>query len=122
MKTLLFAPVIALAAFALFCPVNAQSPTATLTLPFTDPNTQWVAKSLRRMETIKIGMSRAQLLRVFTTEGGISTRSAQTYIYRQCPYFKVNVNFRRVGRETGGNLNDKIVSISDPYLQWSVLN
>jgi hypothetical protein len=33
----------------------------------------WVVESLERMQTIKLGMTRKQLLTVFTTEGGIST-------------------------------------------------
>jgi hypothetical protein len=33
----------------------------------------WVASSLKKMESIKPGMTRAQLLGVFTKEGGLST-------------------------------------------------
>jgi hypothetical protein len=45
------------------------------------------------METIKTGMTRSTLLTVFTTEGGLSTVSHRTYVSRECPYFKVDVEF-----------------------------
>jgi len=43
------------------------------TSPTSRRRTEWVANSLREMETIKVGMTRADLLKVFTTEGGLST-------------------------------------------------
>jgi hypothetical protein len=56
-------------------------------------HTAWVASVLKRMETIKTGMTRSTLLTVFTTEGGLSTVSHRTYVSRECPYFKVDVEF-----------------------------
>src|SRR5579871_5534755 len=58
---------------------------------------QWVADSLKQMESVKPGMTRADLLRTFTTEGGISTRTQRTYVSQRCPYFKVDVEFEAVG-------------------------
>src|SRR6266851_1561631 len=40
---------------------------------------QWVANALKEIESIKVGMTRRDLLRVFTTEGGISTPSSRQY-------------------------------------------
>ena len=91
--------------------------------------TEWVASSLKEMQQIKVGMTRADLLKVFTTEGGLSTGLDRTYVYRRCPYIKVDVEFEAVGRpardkdgrvtlvEAGG---DVIKKISRPYLEWSV--
>ena len=45
----------------------------------------WVAKSLKEMESIKADMTRADLLRVFMTEGGLSTGLRRTYVYCECP-------------------------------------
>jgi hypothetical protein len=90
---------------------------------------QWVAESIKVMQSVKPGMTRADLLRVFTTEGGESTGLRRTYVYRQCPYFKVDVDFEAVGRpsrdgdgrvtlvESGA---DTIKAISKPYLQFSI--
>ena len=86
---------------------------------------EWVGKSLREMQAVKVGMTRADLLKVFTEEGGLSTRSQQTYVYRECPYFKVDVRFEPVGGVHAPDFvspDDKIVTISRPYLDWSVLD
>jgi hypothetical protein len=61
-------------------------------------HTAWVAESLKRMQTIKPGMTRADLLKVFTTEGGLSTGLQRTFVSQDCPYFKVDVEFEVVGR------------------------
>ena len=92
---------------------------------------EWVAESLKEMQQIKVGMARADLLRVFTTEGGLSTGLNRTYVYRGCPYMKIDVEFEPVGRtprdgEGRVTLNeadvDVIKKISKPYLDWSVLD
>ena len=91
----------------------------------------WVSEVLQRILTMKPGMTREDLLRLFTTEGGISTALQRTYVSRDCPYFKVDVTFRAVGRpdrdENGrgtlieGN-EDLILTLSRPYLQFSVMD
>jgi hypothetical protein len=74
---------------------------------------------------IKPGMRRKDLLTVFTTEGGISTRTQRTYVNTECPYIKVNVRFKVV---SGENLtltedpDDIIESISQSYLAWGVID
>ncbi|HLJ47617.1 MAG TPA: hypothetical protein VKU01_16490 [Bryobacteraceae bacterium] len=91
----------------------------------------WVAQALKRMQTIKPGMTREDLLRVFTTEGGLSTGLQRTFVSRDCPYFKVDVEFKAVGRpdrDRDGRVTlieadqDIIVKISQPYLQFSILD
>ena len=79
----------------------------------------WVAKVLRRIDSIHPGMTRSDLESTFTTEGGISAREQQTYVYKDCPYIKVNVVFSARGA-TGAQ--DRIVSISPPYLAYSVMD
>jgi hypothetical protein len=94
-------------------------------------NTQWVARILEEMDHIKPGMRRAELLKVFTTEGGLSTGLQRTYVSRHCPYFKVDVTFQAVGRPGSDgqgrvplveDARDRVVSISRPYLAFSVLD
>jgi hypothetical protein len=81
------------------------------------------------MQSVKVGRTRADLLKVFTTEGGLSTGLRRTYAYRECPYFKVDVEFEPVGRparDAEGRVTleesdaDVIKSISRPYLDWSI--
>jgi hypothetical protein len=91
----------------------------------------WVTQVLEKMETIKVGMTREDLLKVFTTEGGLSTGLRRTFVSRDCPYFKVDVEFEAVGRpgrDKDGRVTlvednqDIIVKISRPYLQFSILD
>jgi hypothetical protein len=89
----------------------------------------WVTQVLKRMETIKPGMTRKTLLTVFTTEGGISQPLRRTYVSQDCPYFKIDVEFQAVGRpsrdESGRSTlaesdEDILLKISTPYLQFSI--
>jgi hypothetical protein len=87
--------------------------------------TKWVAKVLRQITKIEPGMTRRDLLKVFTTEGGLSTRFQHTYVYSECPYIKVNVRFKASHNEGNGledEPDDIIESISQPYLAWSVMD
>ena len=77
-------------------------------------HTQWVANVLAWISTIKPGMTRSDLLRVFTTEGGLSSRTRETYVLKQCPIIKVDVEFSISGKEA----EDKITQISRPYLDY----
>lgn len=81
----------------------------------------WIAKALRHMQKIQPGMKREDLLKVFTIEGGISTRYQRTFAYSECPYIKVDVRFKPVSNPTDALVedpNDIIESISRPYLDW----
>jgi len=91
----------------------------------------WVGEVLTRMQTIKPGMTPKTLLSVFTTEGGLSTGLRRAYVSRDCPYFKVDVEFHAVGRpdrDESGRVtlvegdDDIIVSVSKPYLQGSIMD
>ncbi len=93
--------------------------------------TEWIAHSLKEMQKIRVGMTRADLLKVFTTEGGLSTALNRTYVYRECPYIKVDVEFEpagrpardREGRVTLIEANEDVIKkISKPYLEWSVMD
>ena len=93
--------------------------------------TEWIASSLREIQKVKVGMTRADLLGVFNTEGGLSTGLRRTYVYRECPYIKVDVEFDAVGRparDAEGRVTlvegdrDIIKKISKPYLEWSVID
>jgi hypothetical protein len=89
--------------------------------------TDWIARVIKETGTIKKGMTRADLLKVFVEEGGLSTASRRTYAYRDCPYIKVDVEFDPVEKKakTRGlteNAKDVISKISKPYLDWSVMD
>ena len=90
-------------------------------------HSEWVAQALQRMQSVKPGMTRKDLLTVFRTEGGLSTGLQRTYGSRDCPFFKVDVVFEPVGRpsrDPDGRVTlvqderDFIVKISQPYVAW----
>ena len=76
--------------------------------------------------TLKPGMTRADLLKVFTTEGGVSTPLQRTYVHRRCQWVKVDVEFAPSGPTQGapleGRATDTITKISKPYLDWSIID
>lgn len=90
-----------------------------------DEHTEWIAKSLKEIENVKLGTTRDDLLKVFKEEGGISTRTWQRYAYHDCPYIKVDVEFEPVGETENKMLRsprDTITKISKPYLEWSIVD
>ena len=97
--------------------------------PCSENHQAWVTYALKKMETVRPGMTRAELLKVFTIEGGLSTGLNRRFVSRDCPYFKVDVEFKAVGRserDSDGRVTleedprDIIVKISQPYLQFSI--
>ena len=96
--------------------------------PCTQDHAAWLKQVLQRMETIKPGMTRWDLLQVFRTEGARQTfrmESApsgvlrETFVSQDCPYFKIAVEFQT---KLGGGNQDVIVKVSKPYVQFSTAN
>ena len=87
--------------------------------------TRAMEQTLKDTSSIQSGMTRADLLRVFSPEGGLATRDGQQFVYRRCPYIKVVVNFHKPddadmdwGNAPEGEWNgDVILSVSKPFLE-----
>lgn len=65
------------------------------------------------------------LLKLFTVEGGFSNRTTRTYVFRECPYIKVDVGFESVGMaqdKMTQRMEDRITRISKPYLDNPTLD
>jgi hypothetical protein len=78
---------------------------------------EWVSRSLSQMQQVKAGMTRADLEKVFVPESGLQMNKEMTYVYRGCPYFKVDVEFEQLpNRAVTGQPDNKIVKISKPYI------
>lgn len=92
-------------------------------LAYAQQRTAWIAKVLKRLEGIQPGMTRKDLDRLLTTEGGLSTRFQRKYVFVDCPYIKVDVRFK-ARAETTDTLSeyteDVIESVSKPYLEFSI--
>ena len=92
--------------------------------PTVDQNV-WAMNALKEIRTIQVSMTRRDLEKVFAEEGGLSSRRSRTYVYRQCFYLKVDVEFEPVERADGTweeSSHDKIVKMSKPYLDNPVLD
>jgi hypothetical protein len=83
--------------------------------------TKQISAILTECQKIKSGMTRAELLTVFTTEGGLSTANHRTFVYRRCPYIKVDVDFT-LSNPKQERPSDIISKISKPYLDWSIID
>src|ERR1700680_1869213 len=94
-------------AIGLFALIQARSQAGEAS---SQDHVMWVADVLKRMQTIKPGMTRVDLLKVFTTEGGLSTGLQRTYVSRDCPMFKVDVQFKAVGRP-GHDVNGRVTLV-----------
>jgi hypothetical protein len=104
---------------------NARLRFAKASKSHNSPQTKWVAQSMKEMETIKVGMTRAQLLKVFTEEGDPSSRTWRRYVYRHCPLIKVDVDFRAVGDSPRSVTQwgaDVITKILKPFLEWTIVD
>jgi hypothetical protein len=88
-------------------------------------HTMWIASVMDSIHTIKPGMTRQDLLKVFNTESGLSSRVHRIYVYKGCPYIKVTVDFQPVEHPEDRSTEmptDKIVEISTPFLEYSVVD
>ncbi|RYG75022.1 hypothetical protein EON80_02025 [bacterium] len=86
---------------------------------------EWIAHSLREMQTIKPGMTGKQLLKVFTVEGGVQQIPPTRYVYRDCPMIKVDIEWKNVHQPRPTQTHKKtfvISKISKPYLEGSIVD
>jgi hypothetical protein len=82
-------------------------------------HTQWVESSMLEMKSVRVGVTRADVERVFAPEGGMSTALQKTYLFRKCPYFKVDIEFAAAqANTTAESPEDKVAKLSKPYLDW----
>lgn len=83
---------------------------------------QWIGSVLQSVATIKPGMTRTDVLRLFSEEGGLSTRTQRTYVYQQCPYIKIDITFSPSSNSTSSAEmpDDVVVNLSRPYLQYTI--
>jgi hypothetical protein len=85
--------------------------------------TDWVTVTLARMQTVRAGMTRAELLVVFASDDAGASLRRESFVSRNSPHFRVDVEFDASNRnDTGGSVatlardRDLIANISEPYL------
>jgi hypothetical protein len=97
---------------------NAR-PVATAPAEASSSGEGCVISQFRLALGIQPGMTRSDLLEVFTTEGGLSNRMRQTYVLKGCEIVHVDVTYSPIWNETDHLTempDDKIDTISKPYL------
>jgi hypothetical protein len=126
---LLLLSIIVIGGSAAFRPAQSANPE-----PCAQNHEAWLKQVFEKMETIKPGMTRMDILKVFKTEGrlskgGLTTGLRRTFISLDSPQFRVDVEFKPVNRpDIAGPVTlispednrDIIVKISKPYLQFAV--
>jgi len=127
MRTLVWALIAVLLLTAAGVPAQETVIDARNRGPIDQEHTKWIDSVMRSFATIKPGMTRRDLFSVFTEEGGLSTRTQRRYVYKHCPYIKVDVEFSHADIDaspdaTTENPDDKIVKISRPYLEYSIMD
>jgi hypothetical protein len=114
-----------IAFFFLFSTSLAQKQTSDL------DGTKWIGNVMTEIQTIQVGMTRADIRKVFVEEGGLSTTIWRTYIYHACPNIKVDFEFAPLGprvKDADGQFrqreseSDVITKISRPYLALSIVD
>jgi len=72
-----------------------------------------VERALRDFQGIKVGMARREVERFFVVAGGMTFRNHTSYVYRDCEFLRVDVDFK-ADPETESALSpdDKITGTS----------
>ena len=122
--------IIVIGGSASFRPTKSANPE-----PCVQDHEVWLTQLMGKMETIKPGMTRWDLLKVFRAEGERLTPTTgirrSTFVSQDCPYFKIDVEFEPVARPDLGygglgflpeDNRDVIIKVSKPYVQFITTN
>lgn len=101
-------------------PMQIEDESVPMSPALAEERTKWIAKVLRQIQKIQPGMRRRDLFKLFRPDGGLSNRLHHRYVLIECPYIKIDVEFKAVGNEREESDEDLIVSVSRPYLGWMV--
>jgi hypothetical protein len=94
--------------------------------PWKDP--KWLAECIKESATIKVGSTRAELLKVYTESGGISQREHGRFVYRKDDLIFVEVDFEPIGKHENPNTSDiteptdKITKITKPAFGPAIID
>jgi hypothetical protein len=78
---------------------------------------RWIEQVMTKISSVKPGMTRQSLSQFFREDGGLQFPAQTRYVYKRCPYVKIDVEFSVDAGHTF-NADDKIVKISRPYLEY----
>ncbi|HEV2221749.1 MAG TPA: hypothetical protein VGR84_01975 [Candidatus Acidoferrales bacterium] len=85
-----------------------------------------VKEALNNSLHFKVGMTRREVEKYFSPDGGLqffsTTGSTTRYVYLKCEFIKVNVSFKSAvhGSRNSRSPDDIVESVSKPYLEYPV--
>jgi hypothetical protein len=82
---------------------------------------EWLEERYKEATSVRAGMSRAELMKVFEEDGGLQRIPAGRYVLRTCRMIKVEVEFDAEYGQAYKEKPDrelKIKAISKPYLEY----
>jgi len=119
----LIAPIVLSAACLFLQPLKPATQVRVLSKE-EEKHEAWLLERLREATSIKAGMSKADLLNVFTPDGGFQRIPPERYVLRTCQYIKVDVRFQLPGKKPLAKIPPdtelKILIISRPYLDLPI--
>jgi hypothetical protein len=86
---------------------------------------QWLEARYKEATSIRPGMTRADLMKLFMEDGGLSGGQARPYVLRSCFLIKIEVKFDKPYGFDSRSVPDnefKIVEVSKPYLERMALD
>jgi hypothetical protein len=86
---------------------------------------QWLEDRYKEATSIKPGMTRADLIKLFMEDGGFYGTQARPYVLRSCFLIKIEVKFDKPYGFDSRSVPDnefKIVEVSKPYLERMALD
>ena len=84
---------------------------------------EWIEARYKEAVSIQPGMTRAELKKLFTEEGGMQMVQTRTYVLKSCYLIHLEVKFDAPSGAASGREDDvKIVEVSKPYLARIVLD
>ena len=81
---------------------------------------QWLEERYKEATSIKTGMSRADLLKLFDEDGGLQSIPAGRYVLKSCQLIQIEVKFNSqygVDYQPMPDRDLKITNVSKPYLE-----
>ena len=94
-----------------------------------ESHTQWMEARMAEAARIKPGMTRAQVLKVMTMDGGLQSygiAAPQRYLLLSCPLIKLDITFDASNASSvEQRLLDpeaRVKSVSKPYLEYPVMD
>jgi hypothetical protein len=82
---------------------------------------QWLEERYKEATSVSVGMSHADLRRIFDEDGGLQRIPASRYVLRSCQMIKVDVEFDTEYGQAYKVKRDeelKIKSMSKPYFEY----